>query len=215
MAINENVSLEQNHHLILATSGGGKSHLTKHLLKSEDKQLIWDPNRDHYAHHFPTHRTWYANALKAISSGASKYRLALKVENPTPEAFELWCKLVWTLLDGNDQKSVVVEEVADVVTSVGKAAPWWGRVIKQGRKYGARIYCTAQFAHEIDKTIVRNTRHKYVGNQGDDAEAAKYAMRMLGSGVTAQDVLSIPDYNFYYKKAAPDGINAHLIKAPK
>lgn len=215
MARNENVNLVQNHTLILAATGGGKSHMTRYLLRSQTKQLIWDPNNDHRAHHFNNMRAWYLNALKAVTSGASSYRLALKLDDPTPEAFEQWCALVWTLLDGNNPQAVIAEEVADVVTSIGKAKKWWGRLIKQGRKYGATIFCTSQFAHEIDKTIVRNTRHKFIGNQGGDEEAAKYAKRFLGRGVTVDEILDIPDYTFYYQRSAPDPKAAHLFKAPK
>ncbi len=215
MAINEQKNLLNDHHLIIAQSGAGKSHLTKHLVKKSGlpAKLLWDPNRDHHAQHFDNLRTWYRESLKAVTSGAKKYALAYKSPDPTTKEFLQWCALVWTLLDGYKPKTVVVEELADVITTAGIAPKEWGRLSKQGRKYGAQLFVTAQYAQEIDKTVVRNCRHKFIGNQSDDAKAAKYASEYLG--VSVQDVLDIPDYNFFYKRSSPNPQAATLFKAPK
>lgn len=209
MAINENVNLANVHRIYLGVSGGGKSHLMKHHLKPEKRQLIWDPNNDHNAHHFFSMRSWYANALRAVNSGAGSFRLALKIE-PSPALFEQWCALVWTLLDGNRPLAIVAEEVAEVQKTAGKAPPKWGRLATQSRKYGGRIYCTTQYAQEIDKTIVRNCQHKYVGVQGD-AEAAKYAARFVSK--TPRDILELPQFSFLHGELGKQ--DTDTVRAPK
>lgn len=49
--------------------------------------------------------------------------------------------------------AVRVEELADVST-IGKASPHWGRVLRECRHFHLRIYATTQRPQEADKTIL-------------------------------------------------------------
>ena len=49
--------------------------------------------------------------------------------------------------------AVLVEELADVST-IGKASPHWGRVLRECRHFHLRIFSTTQRPQEADKTIL-------------------------------------------------------------
>lgn len=72
-------------------------------------------------------------------------------DNPTPELFDMWCKIVWHERD----VLALVDELADV-SGPGKAKGWWGVLIRKGGHYGINIAAGAQRPTEVDSSIRGN-----------------------------------------------------------
>lgn len=163
MARNPNNAHANAHHLILGTSGSGKTRfLTKHAgIKACKRVILWDPEGDHWALHCKT-RGEFARALVAAIESGKKFRIAYEPARVNAEEFDWWCSIVWAALDGRHKTVAIVEEVADVV-GASKARDYWGQLSRKGRKYGLQIFAVSQRPQEIDKTIVSMAAYRFSG----------------------------------------------------
>lgn len=171
---NPNTSRPNLNFLYMATSGGGKSQAllqNKAIPKSGARVLLWDIDNDHKAHHIDNMETYRRELKKAVLSGKG-FRLAYN-GNDTVSRFEEWCRMIWEILDGDLETYIIIEELADVSTSAGKATGWFGRVLRKGRKFGAQIHMTTQRSTEISKTAFSQCAYKVVGQQESDADSGR------------------------------------------
>jgi len=179
MAVNPNTSLPNRHTLYLAKSGGGKSQAlmqNPEVPKRGARVVLFDPDEDHKAIRCHSLASFHRALCKAIVSGRP-FRLAY-CGDATPAIFEKWAGMVWAILDGRRKTYVLIEELAAVVTSSGKAGDRSGVLLRQGRKYGAIIHATTQRGAEIPKTIYTQCAVKWIGMQ-DDFDVPKIA-RLTG-----------------------------------
>lgn len=163
MPVNPNNAHSCDHHLILGGSGSGKTRwLTKlPAIKQSPRCFIWDPETDHRAIHCHNRNDFKRQTLAALQSG-KPFRIAYVPARPTADEFDWFCGLVWQTLDGNIKTSLIVEEVADVTNS-GKAAGYWGEILRKARKYYCTVYVISQRPQEVDKTTVSMCPFKWCG----------------------------------------------------
>lgn len=175
MAINPNTQRENRHVMVSGATGSGKSQVVKQRLLprgSGHRVILWDPDEDYRVSSTCRYseRAAFARAVQnAIASGKG-YRLAWsgRVDLPT---FEWFCRVVWAALDGNHDTIVVIEELADVSPSAGKASPMFGELLRKGRKYGAQIVMVTQRGAEVSKTCWNQVAVKWIGQQqGSDVK---------------------------------------------
>ncbi len=212
MAINPNTKHENNHCMVSACTGGGKSQLIGQQLIPKGaghRVLLWDPDEDYKATRF-FDRAKYARAVAAALKSGRGFRLAYS-GNPTVDNFRWWCSVVWAALDGSKTTHIIIEELADVSPSAGKALPEFGEVLRKGRKYGARLVMATQRGAEIPKTAWRGVRHRYIGQQemADRQQLAKEA------GISAEAIAALQPLQFWHKQSGAADPTKVIIKYRK
>jgi hypothetical protein len=201
MAINPRTDLENRNHLYLACSGGGKSQA---LRQNPDipgrgaRVLLWDIDHDHQGQHFEEIRDFLKAVRAGIRSGRG-FRIGYCGAD-TPENFEAFCAIVWAVLDGTQATHVIIEELADAAPSTGKALPNFGRLLRKGRKFNARLHVTSQRGAEIPKTAYTQCLYKYIGQQeGSDVK------RMADiAGVSPGEIKQLNPLEFFLKSPGPE-----------
>lgn len=149
---------------------------------------------------------FYLALVEGVNRG--NFNIGLTLERATARAFELFCEMVWSILDGDHQTVACIEEVADV-TGHAKAADSFGTLIREGRKYGLVLIATSQRGQEIPKTIYSQCQHRYIGCH-DLADAEYIGKR---TNVDPQAIYSLDVGEFYYKQLGPG--DAKKIKFKK
>lgn len=174
MAKNPNTSLPNLNTFYAAMSGGGKSQAVKNQ-KLSNRVLIWDPDEDHKAKARVYSMTDFMAYLTKHGHKAA-FSVAYSGDNSV-KAFELFCGAVWAVLDGRMRTDVIIEELADVTPTSGKAGEWSGQLIRRIRKYFGVGHYVTQRPAEVPKTIYTQCAVKYIGMQeGDDLQRmAKHA----------------------------------------
>lgn len=167
-------------------SGSGKTTFLQERLAAEIKDtpkvhvMAWDPDEDHKLQRYRSWRVFAEAAVVAIGTG-KVFRGALSLD-PTPAAFARFCNLVAQLCSCERPMIVLVEELASVQLSSGKAPQEWGWLSRNGRKYGLRLLTATQRPAEIDKTVFSQSPYKWVGYT-DNISDAKSAAATIGVSV--------------------------------
>lgn len=183
MAKNPNPKLPNEHTLYVGKSGSGKSQALKQnsaLPAKGVRCLLWDVSQDHDkgTRYYSDKAKFLGAVKKAVASGKG-FRLGWDGDS-SPETFEWFAAVVWAILDGNKPTYVVIEELARVVTTAGKADPNLRKLYNEGRKYGARNHAVTQRPQEIPKTVFDQCERFFVGQQKSN-NIAKFA-----------DILDVP-----------------------
>lgn len=168
MAIHQNPSLPNRHTGYIACSGYGKSQALKQnpdIPKRGARVLLWDPDEDHQATHY-THWKSYVQAVRKAMYSGYGFRLAWAGE-VSQEQFEKFCQLCWVCLDGRRALFIIIEELADVQKSAGKASNWFGQLCRKARKYYGILHWTSQRAEEIPNTVLTQTENFWIGYPND------------------------------------------------
>ena len=154
--------LPANHILVTGGTGSGKTTWVRKCktLSGAKIQLLWDPDRSHYAVHLASKPQFLRGVRDGIRSG-KPVRLALSVD-ATEDNFQWFCNVVWAACCASRPMVVVVEELAEV-TQPGKAKGAWQTLLNRGRKYGVRIVAISQRPQEIDKTTLTQCSTKVTG----------------------------------------------------
>lgn len=194
----QNATLENRHHLLIGTSGSGKSHTAKAAIAKAGRVLVWDPDEDYNLPRLYSLGA-FARAVAACIQQGKPLRFALTVD-ATAGNFEQFCKIITRVMCASRPMVVVVEEVADVVNS-GKASHYWGIVARRGRKYGLTLYAVTQRPAECDKTIYSQTPYKWVGVLENEQDRKRLAGLI---GVTVADLAGLHPHEAYYKRPGPD-----------
>ena len=203
MAINQKPELPNLHTGYIAMSGYGKSQALKQnpdVPRRGVRVLLWDPDEDHQAHRFKVWNQLVRAVLAGIKSGQG-FRIAWSGD-VSLEIFNAWCRLVWQCLDGNVPTWVIIEELADVQPSAGKATQEFGELCRKGRKYGARLHWTSQRSQEVSKTVFDQTQIYYIGYPNDTA-ARPYVERLAriaGCPSGAEDLYALEPLQFWYRR---------------
>lgn len=193
MAINPNTELKNRNCCYIAMSGFGKSQALKNILPSRGVRVVlWDPDNDHKANHYSTKKEFVAALISAVKSGRG-FRIGWDGQVDV-ETFEWWCSVVWSLLDGHKELFIVVEELADVSGSTGKASEMWGQVNRKCRKYGGVLHWTTQRSQEVSKTAYAQAAIKYIGYPNNGSKVKDLAELI---GVTAADLKSLKPLEFF------------------
>ncbi len=209
MTRRQDTSLPNNHHLVISTSGGGKSTWLKARpeIKRARRLLAWDPDEEYNLPHYRSAPEFLA-AVKAAGSGP--IRAALSVD-PTREAFEWWAGVVFAVASSDRPSVALAEEIADV-TTVSKASKRWGMLCRRGRKYGVTIYAVTQRPEECDKTIYSQAAYKWVGFI-EDENTIKRVARVVK--VPAEEVAALEPLQFILKGPGPGNIERGRVRVPR
>ena len=162
--IRPNTSLPNRHTGYIACSGYGKSQALKQnpdIPKRGARVMLWDPDEDHNAIHFDD---WgkYVKAVVAGMKSRRGFRLAW-AGDVSVSMFLKWCGLAWECLDGERSMYLIIEELADVQSSPGKASDEFGVLFRRARKYGGIIHWCSQRSEEVSKTAYSQTNNYYIG----------------------------------------------------
>jgi len=213
---NENHSLPNRHTGYLAASGYGKSQAAKQnpeIPKKNARLLLWDPGRDHKATRFTDRVSFLKAVSKAMRSGRG-FRIAWSGVQDVA-TFEWFCTVVWQCLDGNKLLYVILEELAAVQPSSGKAPPVCGMLFNQSRKFGGIIHWTTQRGQEISKTVIDNTEIFYIGRPGRMSSPSQLdrLARVAGCPNGRADLLALEPLQFYH--STPKGSKLHKFRYKK
>lgn len=197
MASNPDTSLPAQHRLILGATGSGKSQLARSLLPGQGVRLLgWDTDDDHPGHHFDR-RAAYAKAVAAGIRSGKPFRLLWNGANDL-KTWEWWCELVFAALDGRHRTEILIEELADVSPSAGKASPKFGELIRRARKYNGRLTCLTQRGTEISKTVYTQSAEFWIGRQ----EATDIPRVSRLAAVTEARLAAITPLHYIRKRGA-------------
>lgn len=198
MACNPDTRLPNRHRLVLGATGAGKSQLIRALVPERGARVLgWDTDEDHQGHHFET-RAAYARAVARALESGQPFRLMWAGANDL-KTFEWWCALVFAALDGSKATEIIIEELADVSPSAGKASPKFGELIRRARKYNGRLTLATQRGTEISKTVYTQAAEFWIGRQ----EATDVARMSRLAAVTEGRLNAVKPLE-YIRKNGPD-----------
>lgn len=204
MAIRQDASLPNRHTGYIACSGYGKSQALKQnpdIPARDARVILWDTDEDHKCHHYETRAEFIRAVVAGMKSGKG-FRIGWcgRVDVQT---FEWWCSVVWSCLDGAMPLFIIIEELADVQPSVGKASDVFGQVCRKARKYGGILHWTSQRSEEISKTVYSQTQNYYIGFPNDTCsrQQADKLARVARCPGGADDLYSLKPLQFWHKTA--------------
>ncbi|GFZ84008.1 hypothetical protein GCM10011403_29440 [Pseudohongiella nitratireducens] len=201
MAIRANPSLPNRHTGYIACSGYGKSQALKQntdIPKKGARVLLWDPDNDHKATHFDDWSKFVRAVVAGMKSGKG-FRLAWAGE-VSQSRFESFCRLVWECLDGQRLLYIIIEELADVQNSPGKASQWCGQLFRRARKYGGIIHWCSQRSEEISKTVFSQTENYFIGYPNDTCTPSRVSEMSRIARCTPDDLYRLKPLQFRRKK---------------
>ena len=212
--INPNNSLNAEHVIYCASSGGGKTSAVKKLglLKPTDQIVFLDPYSDYKGEFLGrkvrTYTKWaeFYKALREARKSGRGFKIAMKPPKATPEALEKFSQIVWSCGNGKHPKPLkaVFEELAKMVKTSAKADGYFGEILTGGRKFSIHAHCCFQRGQEIPKTVFGQAPYKWIGLQ-ERQKDAKYL----------SDELDIPmDVIVKLPKPAAIGHIEYVLKDP-
>lgn len=189
-------SLKNRHHLVIGTSGSGKTSWVRQQIGRAARVIAWDPDEDYS---LPRVRSLARLAHTLAMAGSKGVKVAVTV-NPTPERFEAFARIVWAYACASRPCIVIAEEIADV-TPPGKAGVYWGMVVRRGRKYGVQLFAVTQRPAECDKTIYSQAAYKWVGVLDNEMDRKRLAPLL---SVSVDQIAALHPLEFYYKQPGPE-----------
>ena len=83
-------------------------------------------------------------------------------EPQTEKDFDNFCTVAFAESHSERRLTVVVDELSDV-TTIAKAPPKWGKILRRIRKYGGKVRAGTQSPAEADKTLLRQKSMLWCG----------------------------------------------------
>lgn len=140
----------------------------------------------------------FARAVARANKSNRGFRLAY-VGEPSPDAFEIWSEIFWTVLDGNRITYSVIEEYSDCCRGAGLLSQSKDRFHRrnwtQSRKYGGIIHATSQRPQLISKDALGNAGVLWASNM-DLAAAKRVAAEM---DINESDLRNCGVGEFYHR----------------
>jgi hypothetical protein len=189
MAINKNNSLKAKHTCVVAGTGGGKTAAVNLLDLVGPCTAIFDVYGDYQ---FDGRKSGKFNGLggrkvfsydtrasfsKAfIAAWQSGKRFVISYQPSIPsnlsesdqwqyrrDELDWFARMMWEASDGNRLLTVLIEELAKLVKSIGKDTSIVGELATGGRKFGLQLVTIFQRSQEVPKTIWNNSPRKVIG----------------------------------------------------
>ncbi len=180
--VNSNPSLDAEHTIYVAGTGGGKTSAVKFLgLVPKSAQAVFFDPYCNYAEakfhgqmcHGVRSRLAFVKALVLARRRGAPFKLAyLPEKGATAEELEFFASVVWSV--GNGYASslhVVIEELASCVETSGKLKGKAGELLRGGRQYGFVVHTVFQKGQEVPKTVTDQSSIWFIGavNAANDA----------------------------------------------
>lgn len=198
MAVNQDASIENSHTAYVAMSGYGKSQALKQnksIPARGVRVLLWDVDEDHKAHHYDRRGPFFGAVLAAMKSG-SGFRIAWSGQSDV-KTFEWFCGIAWQCLDGNRPLFIIIEELADVSPSSGKATNNCGQLFRRARKYNGQIHWTTQRSQEVPKTAYSQSAIKYIGYPDETCSPGNAEELGRIAGTSGKSLYDLQPLQFY------------------
>lgn len=144
---------------VIGMTGSGKSVFAKRSVDKDKRVMVFDPKGE-FATQFGYHRVHDREELKSLLREAGKGEIRISFVASSEPDFQFFCECAFPWIMAAPG-TVVVDELADVTTS-SKARGSWGRLVKQGRAYGPKIYGLLQRGQEGDKSLMGNASFIHV-----------------------------------------------------
>ncbi len=205
---NPNNKLINRHCFYVGTSGSGKTSAVKNLpfekrLQKSNDMIFFDPFGDYQGifkgekvEYFSTKSAFYRAVLVARRK-KKPVRVAYQPSTITYEEIDFFCGVCWSVADGKRPLHMIIEEVAQFVTSTGNAKGYLNNVISVGRKFGLMCSFIFQRGQAIPKTLISNCAYAWVGAQSR-AKDAVYLSEELG--IDKNDILQLKKLEYIFKK---------------
>ena len=189
--------IKPEHHCIIGATGSGKTQFIKrHPWYTKMPRVIaWDPEESYSGLNTYRTRRGFERKLRQVGFNALRARVVM---NPTPENFEWFCELIWSIGHQANPMMLICEELADVCQP-GKAGYWWGQVLRKGRKYGIKIIGVSQRPQEVDKTFFNSCLVKWCGILGS-ANDRRYMAQVMD--LTVNELAPVQECEFYIRKGS-------------
>jgi len=161
--------------LIAGVSRSGKSVFLKRIIEKHRRAIAWDPKAEYQsqlgftAYH---DRHSFLEAIKAAGDGAA----TIAYTSNNAKDYDFFCDCAFNF-NRTAQAAVVCEELG-VVTSSGKAAGHWNRLVNQSLAYGPLLVGTIQRGQEVDKTIMNNCSFIHIARHNTDSDAMYMAAKL-------------------------------------
>ncbi|MFL1484903.1 hypothetical protein [Marinobacter sp. LN3S78] len=194
MARNPSPERQNEHVFIAAKTGGGKSQLTRNNVVPGRgiRALIWDVDMDHKCQRF-TDRGAFMRAVNKADKSGKPFKIGWSGDD-SQETFIWFCEVAWAILDGHRETWVICEEMADL--ELGQRMPqFFGKLMKRGRKYGAKLVMTTQRCQEVPKAMITQPRTRFIGLHED--QDARYLERAVG--ISKEEIETLKPLQFWRK----------------
>ncbi len=175
--------------LIVGATRSGKTHWTMQELNKHKRIIVWDIKHDLNEFKGFIRCTDKKELIKVLFKNKNK---PLKITFSGKESdFDLWCKLAYTW--AKDGKCAIVADELSDVTTISKAPPAWGQIIRKVLCTGTDVYAITQRPAEIDKTTVGNATIFHV-HRMSRAKDRKYISEEMDVKKQIIDELNDRDY---------------------
>ncbi|PJC85699.1 hypothetical protein CSW98_14070 [Vibrio sp. HA2012] len=181
--VNSNPSLDAEHTIYVAGTGGGKTSAVKHLglVPKASQAVFFDPYRNYAGAKFQGQqclgtesRLMFVKALIQARKRGESFKLAyIPSKGATAEELEFFSSVVWSVGNGKAPKlHVIIEELASCVETSGKLKGRAGELLRGGRQYGLVVHTVFQRGQEVPKTVTEQSSVWWVGavNSLSDAQ---------------------------------------------
>lgn len=181
--INSNTSLDAEHTVYIAGTGGGKTSAVKHLglVPKASQAVFFDPYQN-YANtkfqgqqcHGTSSRLAFVKSLLMARRRGRSFKLAyVPSDGATAEELEFFSSVVWSMGNGYaPQLYVVIEELASCAETNAKLKGKAGELLRGGRQYGLIVHTVFQKGQEVPKTVTDQSDVWFIGavNAASDAK---------------------------------------------
>lgn len=205
--VSPNNKLSNKHCFYVATSEGGKTSAVKNMPKEmrmlpTHSYAFFDPFGDYEGSfkgaavkHYSKRNEFYAALLKAISL-KRPFRIAYKPEQISSDKMDEFCGMVWSVGNGKRPLHVIIEEVAQFVSSNGNATGYLNNLISVGRKFGFMLSFMFQRGQAIPKTLIANCAYKWVGMQEREKDCYYLSDE---TGIPVAEIIKLEKLQYIFK----------------
>ncbi|ASJ40809.1 hypothetical protein [Vibrio vulnificus] len=180
--VNSNPSLDAEHIIYVAGTGGGKTSAVKHLgyVPKASQAVFFDPYRNYAGQKFQgqqchgtSSRLAFLKSLLMARKRGQSFKLAYVPEfGACADELEFFSSVVWSMGNGQAPKlHAVIEELASCVESSGKLLGKAGELWRGGRQFGLVCHSVFQKGQEVPKTVTDQSSTWWIGAVNSVADA--------------------------------------------
>lgn len=206
--VNPQNNLSNNHCFYVGSSGCGKTSAVKNLpnerrINKGDQIVFFDPFGDYAplykgekVQYFSTKSAFYLALIKARKSKKA-FRIAYQPNNINFDEINFFCGAVWSVGDGKRKLVVIIEEVAQFISTSGNAKGYLNNLISVGRKFNFSCNFIFQRGQAIPKTLIANCGFCWIGAQSREKDAVYLGDEI---GINKTEIINLKKLEYIFKK---------------